>query len=188
VLASSTFVTKGALPTLTAPATPGTLGGTKMAKQADAPGRRLTRLTFQDGEVVVTPKDRDIFLISASRATEACREAVQLDKRIESFQSEILVPLHEWCLAHENKVRACYIPTTRDRQLRVFVVTRLPTFDFVLAAEVASLELKLARSGWRVGVSQLPEAEDESLATFFSPEGAFEVYAQREPAPQKGGN
>ncbi|MFI5382159.1 MAG: hypothetical protein ACHRHE_22920 [Tepidisphaerales bacterium] len=159
-----------------------------MAKQLDATRRRVTRLTFQDGEVVVTPKDRDIFLISAARATEACRDAVQLDKRIERFQSEILVPLHDWCLAHDDKVRACYIPTSPGRHLQVFVVTRLREFDFALAAEVAHFELKLAQSGWRVGVSQLPEADDESLATFFSPEGAFEVYADCEPAPQEGGN
>jgi hypothetical protein len=159
-----------------------------MAKQADATRRRLTRLTFQDGEVIVTPKDRDVFFISAARATEACREAVQQDKRIENFQSEILVPLNEWCVAREDRVRACYIPAVPGRQLQVFIVTRLPRFDFALAAEVATLELRLARSGWRVGVSQLPDADEESLATFFSAEGALEVYAEREPAPQEGGN
>jgi hypothetical protein len=153
---------------------------------AHASHRRCARLSFEDGEVVVTPKDRDIFLISAEKATEACRSAVRLDERIERFESEFLVPLHEWCVAHERRVRACYIPLPAGH-IQVFIVTTSTQFDFDLAAEVAALELKLARSGWRVGVSQLPNADDESLATFFNPEGALEVYAQRGPAPQEGG-
>jgi hypothetical protein len=69
--------------------------------------------------------------------------------------------------------------------IQVFVVT--PQFDFDLAPAVAELELALARQGWRVGLLQLPNADQESLATFFNPEGALEVYAQRGPASDQGG-
>jgi hypothetical protein len=156
-----------------------------MAK-AKVTRRPFARLSFEDGEVVVTPKDRSIFLISAEKATEACRSAVQLSERIERFETEVLVPLHDWCVAHEDRVMACYIPLPGNH-LQVFIATNSPTFDFDLAAEVASLELTIARSGWRVSVSQLPQADEETLATFFSPEGALQVYAQREPAPQESG-
>src|SRR5438309_5705742 len=44
--------------------------------QRSATRRQIARLNFEDGQVVVTPKDRDIFLISAEKATEACRNAV----------------------------------------------------------------------------------------------------------------
>ena len=52
-------------------------------------------------------------------------------------------------------------------------------FDFDLAEEIAAVERELAKAGWRVGVSQLPAAEDRSLETYFNPDGALEIYAQR---------
>jgi hypothetical protein len=151
----------------------GACGGTTMPKTAPA-RRHFAKLGFTDGEVVVTPRDRDIFFISAKKATEACRKEMQHVERIKQFESEFLIPLHDWCIAHEDRVRACYIPVPGSH-IPVFVVTNSPQFDFDLAAEVATLERKLAQSGWRVGVSQLPNADDESLATFFSNEGALEV-------------
>ena len=143
-------------------------------------------LSFADGEVMVTPRDRDIFFISAEKATEACRDAVKTAERVSHFASEMLVPLHNWCVARADRVRACYIPVPKG-QVQVFVVTGSRQYDFGLGEEVAALELKLARAGWRVGVSQLPDADPDSLETFFDPDGALEVYAQRGPTPQEGG-
>jgi hypothetical protein len=156
-----------------------------MAKTEPA-RRQYAKLSFTDGEVVVTPRDRDIFFISAEKATEAWRKEMQQVERIKQFESEFLIPLHDWCVAHEGRVRACYIPVPSNH-IPVFVVTNSPRFDFDLAAEIAGLERKLVQSGWRVGVSQLPNADDESLATFFSNEGALEVYAQRGPASEESG-
>jgi hypothetical protein len=134
---------------------------------------------------MVTPEDQDIFFISAEKATEACRDAVRADERVARFKREFLVPVHKWCVDHAELVSACYIPLPAGH-LQVFVVTSSRRFDFDLAEQVAALELELARSGWRVGVSQLPAAEEMSLATFFNPEGALEVYAQRGPTPPEG--
>jgi len=147
--------------------------------------RQFARLSFEDGEVVVTPKDRSLFLISAEKATEACRDAMQREEGIARFESEFLVPLHDWCVAHSEPVRACYVGLPAGH-IPVFVVKSSRQFDFDLAEEIASLELKLSDSGWRIGMSQLPDADEESLATFFSPEGALEVYAQQGSAPEKG--
>jgi hypothetical protein len=135
---------------------------------------------------MVTPEDQDIFFISAERATEACRDAVRHDERVARFGRGFLLPLHEWCVAHAASVSACYIPLPAGH-VQVFVVTTSPRFDFGLAEEVAALEMQLAKAGWRVGVSQLPAADKESLSTFFNSEGALEVYAQRGPTPQEGG-
>lgn len=154
--------------------------------EAKAARRQPAKLSFADGEVMVTPQDRDIFFISAQRAIEACREAVHVEESIKRFESAFLVPVHDWCEAHANKVLACYLPVPAG-SLRLFVLTTSPKYDFQLGEALAALELKLSRAGWMVSVSQIPAAEDESLGTFFSPEGALEVYAQRGPAPAEGG-
>ncbi len=152
--------------------------------EAEPERRHLAKLSFTDGEVVVRPRDRDIFFISAEKATEACRKEMQHVERFKQFESEFLVPLHDWCIAHAGRVLACYLPMPGSN-ISVFVVTNSVQFDFELASEVAALERKLAQRGWRVGISQLPNADEKSLATFFSNEGALEVYAQRGPAPDE---
>jgi hypothetical protein len=136
------------------------------------------RLAYRDGEVMVTPEDQDLFFISAEKATEACREAVKADERIAVFKAKFLVPLYNWCATRADRIAACYLPLPAG-QLHAFLVTKAARFDFSFAEEVAALERDLAKAGWRVGVSQLPAAENRSLATFFNPEGALEVYAQR---------
>jgi hypothetical protein len=149
------------------------------------PRPETVRLSYRDGQVVVTPEDQDLFCISAARATEACRDAVRKDGRIKWFKTEILLPLHEWCVARSGQVAACYIPVPAG-QIQVFVVTTSIRFDFSLAHEIADFERKLAGGGLMIGISQLPAADEGSLATFFNPQGALEVYAQREPAPGEG--
>lgn len=143
------------------------------------------RLRFSDGQVVVTPQDMDTFVISAGRATEACQEAVRREGWIQQFQQDFLVPVHAWCVRHAPPVRACYMPMPAGA-IRLFVVTTAPRFDFELAAGIAGLERMLQRAGWRVTISQLPAAEDDSLGAFFTPDGALEVYAQSERAQDEG--
>jgi hypothetical protein len=147
--------------------------------------RQPAKLSFTDGEVMVTPKDRDIFFISATKATEACRQAVQNEQGFKRFETEFLVPLHAWCEEHAAKVRACYIPLP-GHHIQVFVVGTSANYDYDLGDELATLELRLSQFGWCVGISQLPNADGDSLGTFFSPEGALEVYAKREQTPAEG--
>jgi hypothetical protein len=142
-------------------------------------------LTYLDGQVRVTPEDQDIFFISAVAAVRACCEVVRQEERVFRFTEEVLLPLHRWCLERSDRVSACYLPQPTGN-IKVFVVGTSRRFDFDLAEEVAALELRLARSGWRIGVVLLPASDEEALATFFNAEGALEVYAQRGPAPQEG--
>jgi hypothetical protein len=148
--------------------------------------REPIHLSYRDGQVTVTPEDQDIFFLSAEKATEACRQAVRAEERVANFKREFLVPLRDWCVAHADRVSACYLPQPAGH-LQVFVVTNRPRFDFQLSEEMAALGLRLTKAGWRVGVWQLPSADKESLSAFFNPEGALEVYAQRGSAPQEGG-
>lgn len=144
-------------------------------------GREPIRLDYRGGTVVVTPADEDIFLISAEKATQACREVVRSEEHLGRFRTDFLLPLHAWCVGRAGRVDACYMPTPSGH-IQVFVVTRSARFDFALADEIAALERDLAARGWKVGVSQLPSADPSSLATFFNADGALEVYAQRESA------
>jgi hypothetical protein len=154
---------------------------------AKAARRQPAKLSFADGEVMVTPQDRDIFFISAKRATEACRDALHNDQTFKRFESEILLPLHLWCDSHADRVQSCYLPIPTG-SIRAFVITNSPKYDFELGEGLATLELSLARAGWRVSVTQIPDAEGDSLGTFFSSEGALEVYAQRVPTLTEGGD
>lgn len=153
------------------------VGGSTTAKAKTA-NRHVAKLSFEDGEVVVTPRDRSIFVISAEKATEACRETIRQEERFEWFESAFLLPLHDWCIGHEEHIDACYIPLPMG-SIQVFLVSSSPRFNFTLAEEIADLELKLANNGWNVAIIQLPKADEASLATFFNPDGALEVYAKR---------
>ncbi len=138
--------------------------------------REFVRLNFTSGEVIVSTRDMDVFVISAAKAVEACQVEVKKDEYVERFSSQFLAPLHEWCLINADKIRGCYLAVPSDH-VPVFVVTNSRRFDFEFAEKVAAIELQLAQAGWQVNVLQLPDADDESLATFIDLEKALQVYA-----------
>lgn len=138
--------------------------------------RHFARLSFSDGQVVVSPRDMDVFVISAAKAIEACQGEVKKDEHVERFSGQFLAPLHDWCLSNSDRVRACYLAVPSDH-IPVFVVTNSRRFDFEFAEKVAAIELQLAQAGWQVNVLQLPDADDDSLATFLDLEKALQVYA-----------
>jgi hypothetical protein len=134
------------------------------------------RLSFDGGKVVVMPKDYDLFFLCAEKATELHRKPIERDKRISRFMSDLIVPLHEWCVARKDLIESCNLPIP-GIHIQVFIVTKSKKFDFDLADEMAALELGLARAGWRIGVMQLPDAPPESQAPFFDATEALQVYA-----------
>lgn len=144
--------------------------------------RKYTRLSFEDGQVLVDPKDENRFFLSAEKAIEACKQAVRTDARIQGYKSEFLTPLHEWCLEHASHVRACYI-TVSANCLQVFVVTHDKKFDFDFAKKVSALELKFAEK-WEISIMQLPNSEAESLAAFINKSSAWEIYADGGSTPE----
>ena len=66
--------------------------------------REAVRLSFRDGEVMVTPKDRDIFFISAEKATDACRDVIRQEERVTRFTDDFLIPLAGWCEQHKDRI------------------------------------------------------------------------------------
>jgi len=71
------------------------------------------RLTYRDGEVMVTPEEKDIFFISLEKATEACREAVKTDERIVAFKAKFLVPLMTGARSTRTASRRATCPCLR---------------------------------------------------------------------------
>ena len=102
-------------------------------------------LSFDGGEVVIPPKHYDLLLMCAEKATEMYRNAIKRDERVSRFQTDLLVPLHGWCVARKEKILACYLPIP-GVHVQVFIVTKSKKFDFDLAVEMAALELGLARA------------------------------------------
>ncbi len=146
-----------------------------MVKSETLP-RNSAKLNFSDGLVVMTPRDLDKFVMSAEKAIEACSKEVKKGERSERFSEHFVAPLYDWCLSNASRIRACYLAVPSDH-VPVFVVTNSRRFDFDFAEKVAAIELQLAGTGWQVNVTQLPEADDESLATFLDPEKALQIYA-----------
>lgn len=139
--------------------------------------REPVRLSFEDGEVVVTPKDRSIFCINAEKATEACRSAVREEERVEKFTQEVILPLRDWCRKHQSEVSACYVTVPQSAVLPIYIVGASEVYDFDLTAELSDLAFWFDEQGWSVHLSQLPRCDKEQLYGYFHIERALEVYA-----------
>lgn len=146
----------------------------------------IIRLSHVHGNVIVEPEDEDRFVMTAQSAVQACQDRQRRDEAIRTFKGEFLHPLFEWCRQHADQVHACYVPVPSSGCLQVFMVGSAPKYDFALGRVLAALELKLFDAGWRVNVLQLPTSAGEDLQTYFSTEGAIEVYAQLATASGQG--
>ena len=145
----------------------------------------IIRLSHAHGNVIVEPEDEDRFVMTAQSAVQACQDRQRREEAIRTFKGEFLHPLFTWCREHADQVYACYVPVPSGC-LQVFMVGTAPKYDFALGRALAALELKLSDAGWRVNVLQLPASAAEDLQTYFTTEGAIEVYAQLASAPGQG--
>jgi hypothetical protein len=138
------------------------------------------RLSYSDGNVLVTSKDADRFVMTAQKAVEACQDANRHAQAVYYFKTEFLRPLHAWCL-NQPQVLACYVQIPASPHLSVFVISRSERYDFDLAQKISNLELKLADSGWSLHILQIPlSAGEETWQTFFDTKESIQVYAQLE--------
>jgi hypothetical protein len=147
----------------------------RRAMTTTAPRRTPVRLSFKDGEVMVTPQDQDIFFISAEKATEACRAAIRQDQRVAKFKEQIVVPLSEWCKRHHEKVLACYLLIPDSSVIPVYMVGTSERYDFELTKELSQLASEFDEHGWSVHVSQIPRCETEQLSGYFVPDHALQI-------------
>jgi hypothetical protein len=99
------------------------------------------------------------------------------DRFTAMFSSEVLMPLHQWCLAHRESVERCYVPFEKyGNCIKVFIVGRGSRFDFALSDAISDLEATLLKSGWPCDVLQLTSGAPEELRSFFAPEQSIEVF------------
>src|SRR5262249_16471443 len=128
--------------------------------------RTAVRLTYQDGQVMVTPKDQDIFFISAEKATEACSNSIRYDERVPRYTTESILPIAKWCEGHKERVSACYVLPPESAVLPVYVVGTSEQYDFELTGELSNFAAWFDEQGWAVHLSQIPQCEQEQLCGF----------------------
>ena len=138
--------------------------------------RDPARLSFQDGEVLVTPKDQDLYFINAEKATEACREVIKNEERVTRFKNDFLIPLQEWCLEHKDRVSRCYVAAPESAILPIYVIGVGESYDFDLTSLLSQLAFWFEDRGWSVHASQITKCEDDVLRGFFNLEHALQVY------------
>ncbi len=138
--------------------------------------RAPVRLSFRDGELLVTPKDQDIFFISAEKATEACSHVIRQEERVARFTQEFLVPLAQWCEQHKERISACYLTVPQSAVLLVYVIGANEQYDFGLTGMLSELAFWFEEQGWSVHASQIPRCDVEQLSGFFNPEQALQIY------------
>ncbi len=136
------------------------------------------RLRFDDGQVVVSPEDQDVFVISSQKAVEACQLMADFARKYASFKDDVLLPLHEWCLTRADRVASCYVGEPQGGSMPIFVIGKSEQYDFELLPELARMDIRFFQAKWTAICHQLPAGDLETLSTFFDPETALQVYAQ----------
>jgi hypothetical protein len=139
--------------------------------------REPIRLSFEDGQVICTPKDQDKFLISASRAIEACSRSIRESERVSQFREHLLTPLGNWFLQNKSKVSACYVVAPESAVLPVYMVGVSEVYDFSLTEEFCDLTAKFEEQGWSIHISQIPLCDMEELSGYFNPDMALQFRA-----------
>lgn len=144
--------------------------------QTLAPHKGPIQLHYAGGQVVVTPEDQDRFVLASQHAVSACQNAVLLGRVADQFRTQFLGKLIEWCKSHRDRVRACYVPfPSCGCTIKVFVVARSETFDFVLSDWIADLEVECDSAGWPSDILQIASGLPEELQVFFDPEQSIQV-------------
>jgi hypothetical protein len=140
--------------------------------------RRLpVRLSYRDGQVMVTPEDKSIFFISADKDTEACKNAVRYEERVQQFENELIFPLRDWCEVRADKVSACYFCPSEAGVLPVFVVGRTEEYDFALSKDVSDLAIIFESKGWSLDPHLAGACPDEELYSLFNTDLALQIYS-----------
>jgi hypothetical protein len=147
-----------------------------MATKSEA--RRVpVRLSYSDGQVIVTPEDQDLFFSSAERAAEACKEAVRNDERISNFKAGFIVPMRDWCEKNKRAVSACYLALPDSSVLPVFVIGVNERYDFELAEELSKMSREFDAKGWAVHASQIPHCGQDILEGYFNLDESLQIFA-----------
>ncbi len=134
------------------------------------------QLHFASGQISVPLEDQDRFVAAAQRAVSASEHAVSGGQSSKLFAEKFLAPVREWCQLHSDRVEGCYVPfELTNGFIKVFVVRRQLTFDFVLSDAIADLDGRLIRDGWASDVLQIGPGDRERLSQRFDVDSSLQV-------------
>ncbi len=135
------------------------------------------QLHFASGQISVPLEDQDRFVAAAQRAVSASENAVSGGQSSKLFAENFLAPIREWCQSHGDRVEKCYVPfELTNGFVKVFVVRRQLTFDFVLSDAITDVEGKLIRDGWSCDVLQVGPGDREKLSQRFDVDNSLQVF------------
>ena len=134
------------------------------------------QLHFASGQISVPLEDQDRFVAAAQRAVSASEHAVSGGQSSKLFADNFLTPIREWCQSHSDRVEGCTCLELTNGFIKVFVVRRQLTFDFVLSDAIADLDGKLIRDGWASDVLQVGPGDRERLSHRFDVDSSLQVF------------
>jgi hypothetical protein len=143
-------------------------------------------LHFSAGQVLITPRDHDRFVMAARGAVETLQKQAAIAEWLEKFEDEYLPLLFGWCEEHKHQITSCYLGAPSPHGLTVFVVGASGGYNFELGEAISHLGLQLEQEGWSSNILQIVAEEDEDLLTYFDPEISLQVYAQATTTPGQG--
>jgi hypothetical protein len=124
-----------------------------------------------EGNVVVTPRDRDRFVVKIRRAVEM----LQAVDRAEQFQNQfklLMSVLAKW-LQSQGDVKHAHL-TLRDGGLAFVLVKRSAAYNSSFEDELSELDFQIANDPdldlIKLDVIALPPTSDEALSSFLDPE------------------
>jgi hypothetical protein len=84
----------------------------------------------------------------------------------------VLNEIRDWMRANQDRVARVYL-IPHGRHLRMYVIGKSATPDFALTKSLAQLTIDLARAGYSLIGSEVPDGTPDELAAFFNPEKAL---------------
>lgn len=130
--------------------------------------------------VVVTPENRDRFVITSAEAARACHQADLEKNKLREWQlhfERYLAHLNAWARDRTETVSRIYVAAGLDG-LQAFVVTPGSDYRFELDDPITELDLEITAKfpDCPSHVMQIPEDPADSLDSFFSADAALQVH------------
>jgi hypothetical protein len=127
--------------------------------------------TNRDGNIVITPSDKDRFVLKVGAAIEILRRHSQVDRTQQQF-SLLLKRLAQWLDDHQSSWETAFL-TSGEGVLRFIVVRKTARFDEATSDALSALELDIARDPdldlVKLTTTALPSVGEESLRSFLDP-------------------
>ncbi|MGB7158801.1 MAG: hypothetical protein WBD40_12080 [Tepidisphaeraceae bacterium] len=128
-----------------------------------------------DRQVVVHPKDDDLFVLTGRQAIQACQLGISIELWLNEFES-MLRHVEGWASEHADKVVECFA-MPRDARVVLFVIPSSPHYDFDLADELVELNTHLMKA-FNIGMVELHQVPEAEVERFLDPSHAKRIYGR----------